>query len=155
MSGIEALLGLAGHWRGRNRLWMSPDAPVSESATSASLLSSLRAKFLRIDYTWVEPGGEPQEGAMIIAYDPTKDAAEVHWADSWHIGQRVMVLVGTLGSDGDLAVRGSYPAPEGPDWGWTIEIRPDGPRELRMTMHNVPPGSQPLLAVEAVYTRGE
>ena len=66
-----------------------------------------------------------------------------------------MVLVGTLGSDGDLAVRGSYPAPEGPDWGWTIEIRPDGPRELRMTMHNVPPGSQPLLAVEAVYTRGE
>jgi hypothetical protein len=52
-----------------------------------------------------------------------------------------------------LSVRGSYAAPPGPDWGWRIEITPDG-RTLRIVMFNIwPDGSREDLAAEASYTR--
>jgi len=155
MSGVEALMGLAGRWEGRTRLWMTPDTPASESPTAATIAASIRAKFLRMDYTWVEPEGEPQDGAMIIAFAPSKGTSEIHWTDSWHYGHGVMVLQGTLGPDGAVAVLGSYPAPTGPDWGWSIELHPPEGRSLRMTMHNIMPGGKPMLAVEAIYSRTE
>lgn len=56
-------------------------------------------------------------------------------------------------SDGDpIDVRGSYPAPPGPDWGWRtkIEARTD---RLLMEMLNVAPGGEEVLAVRADYRR--
>jgi hypothetical protein len=53
------------------------------------------------------------------------------------------------------SVRGTYAAPPGPDWGWRIDVTPDGDK-LRIEMHNVWPeeqGGKEELAVEAVYGR--
>jgi hypothetical protein len=55
-----------------------------------------------------------------------------------------------------LSVRGSYPTPSGPDWGWQIDLAPDG-EKLRLTLWNVFPGEQggkEELSVEAVYAPG-
>jgi hypothetical protein len=151
---MEALAKRAGEWEGLSRLWTMPGAPASESRTRATVFASKRARFIRIDYSWTEPGGEPEEGSLVLVSD-SEGSAEVHWTDSWHCVDHVMVLRGTLRQDGALEVKGAYPAPEGPDWGWTIAVHAADPRSLRITMHNIPPGSEPVLAVEAAYSRAE
>jgi hypothetical protein len=59
-------------------------------------------------------------------------------------------------ADGDVvALRGTYAAPSGPDWGWRIDLIPTA-ATLRVVMHNVFPaemGGQEAIAVEAEYSR--
>jgi hypothetical protein len=57
--------------------------------------------------------------------------------------------VGTAG-DGTITVRGSYPAPPGPDWGWRIDI---AAAPLRITHTNIDADGTEDLAVEGVYSR--
>ena len=61
-----------------------------------------------------------------------------------------MALAGPGGPT--LAVKGTYAAPPGPDWGWRIEITPDE-GTLRVVMFNIWPEGKEALAVETVYTR--
>jgi hypothetical protein len=75
----------------------------------------------------------------------------LHWIDSWHNGDAVMACEGT-GSDGRVDVRGSYPAPSGPDWGWRIRVEP-GSGSLVIRMDNVSPDGEEYPAVEASYRR--
>lgn len=56
---------------------------------------------------------------------------------------------------GGVALRGTYAAPPGPDWGWRIDLIPTA-ATLRIVLHNVFPagmGGQEAVAVEAEYTR--
>jgi hypothetical protein len=77
-----------------------------------------------------------------------------HWIDSWHTGTAAIAFAGT--STGvALSVRGTYPTPPGPDWGWRIDLAADD-AALRVVMFNVWPadqGGKEELAVEAVYAR--
>ena len=52
-------------------------------------------------------------------------------------------------------MRGSYAAPPGPDWGWRIAIRPGDGSALAIVMHNVTPGGEEAVAVEATYKRAD
>jgi hypothetical protein len=52
-----------------------------------------------------------------------------------------------------VVVRGSYPAPTGPDWGWRIELDLRLADQLQMRMVNITPDGQEMLAVQAVYAR--
>ena len=59
---------------------------------------------------------------------------------------------GTVDEHGCVSVLGSYEAPPDPDWGWRIEVVPEG-KSLRIIMHNISPDEQEVLAVRATYER--
>lgn len=151
MSGIEGLAACAGEWRGTNRLHDPHTNAPEDSPSGLAVTPLLGGRFVRVEYTWVWQG-EPQEGAMIVGYDPKADRASAYWIDSWHNGRIGMTCAGTAGPDGALDVRGTYPAPTGPDWGWRTVLRP-APDSLTILMYNVTPDGQEEIAVEAAYTR--
>lgn len=152
MNILEALAACAGTWRGTNKLQDPMNNLAEDSAGTATVTPLLGGRFVRMDYTW-EYQGKPQEGSLLIGFDPKTDMASTHWIDSWHMGRQVMVCSGK-GSDGKLAVTGSYAAPPGPDWGWRIEITPEGEGGLVMVMYNIWPEGREDLAVESRYLRG-
>jgi hypothetical protein len=69
------------------------------------------------------------------------------------MGDALMTCEGAPGSNGSIAVAGSYAAPPGPDWGWRIEIGPEREGGLSLRMFNVTPEGREDLAVEAHYLR--
>jgi hypothetical protein len=111
--------------------------PVGECESTASIAPTLGERFVHFGYVWSNQG-RPQEGAMLIGYQPEAKLATVHWIDSWHNGPKVMACEGKIGDDGAVDVRGSYQAPPGPDCGWRIVIRPGGQR-IEVAMENVSP----------------
>lgn len=150
MNVLERLAACAGPWRGTNRLQDPMNNLAEDSEGTATVASILGGRFVRLDYTW-EYQGKLQEGSMLIGFDPKTETASAHWIDSWHMGRQAMACTGKE-SEGTLAVRGSYAAPPGPDWGWRIEITP-GEGELRMVMYNIWPEGREDVAVEARYSR--
>jgi len=152
MNGLEKLLACAGNWSGNNRL-REPNTNLAEdSESTATVTPVLGGRFVRLDYTWGYQG-TPQEGSLLIGYDSKADSVAVHWIDTWHMGDKVMVCRGTATDDGDITVHGSYAAPPGPDWGWRIVIRSRGHADLSLTMFNVSPDQREELGVEATYSR--
>lgn len=151
MSSFDELLRCAGRWRGPSRL---QDPGVIESQESESTLTVhpvLGGSFVRIDYTWAYRG-KPQEGSLLVGHLPESSAHTAHWIDSWHMGRAVMACSGPAGEGAVLTLRGSYPAPPGPDWGWRIDLVPAPPDALRLVMYNVTPQGDEILAVDARYS---
>ena len=64
------------------------------------------------------------------------------------MGRKFLACMGP-GSDGPIAVRGSYAAPPGPDWGWRIGIAPGGDA-LRITHADIDAEGTEDRAVEGV-----
>lgn len=145
---------LMGEWTGINRLWVTPDEPARESETTASTTLAAQGRFLALRYTWTDEG-RPQDGEMLIGLDPKRKQVHAAWIDSWHMGDRFMVLAGEPREDEAIVVRGTYEAPPGPDWGWRIEIRPEAEDAFELLMYNLSPESEEVLAVEATYSRRE
>ena len=85
---------MTGEWSGDNRLWLSPEEPVRESATTARLALTARGRFLSLRYTWAE-GGKEQEGELLIGLDPK--TAQIYFQSkrqavkdlSWKLGRKV------------------------------------------------------------------
>lgn len=153
MSGaLENLIACAGSWRGTNRLQDPNTGRPEDSAATASISPLLAGRFVRLDYTWGYQG-KPQEGSFLIGFDPKTDRVSAHWIDSWHNSYPVMACTGSAGVDGAIDVRGTYPAPPGPDWGWRTVITPDPAGTLRIVMHNIWPDGREELAVEAQFTK--
>ena len=75
------------------------------------------------------------------------------WIDSWHTPDKYMLFESAMTTEEVFSVKGSYPAPPDPDWGWWIDIEPEDKDTFRMVMHNVSPEGRASLAVEARYTR--
>ena len=152
MSGLDRLAACAGRWEGSSRLHDPHTGKPEDSASTAVLAPLLGGQFIRVDYTWSYQGAA-QEGSLLIGYRFEPGKATVHWIDSWHMADVVMACEGTVDEDGTIAVRGSYAAPPGPDWGWRIELRPASGSSLRVVMYNVTPNGEEALAVEATYAR--
>lgn len=145
------LAALAGNWAGTNQLWLDPTQPAAESAATATITTAAGGRFLALGYTWSEGG--PQEGLLLVGQTGPDGAATASWIDSWHNGDAMMICHGAVQADGRVAVRGSYPAPSGPDWGWRIVVEPDGPDGLRLLMFNIMPDGQEFPAVRADFQR--
>jgi len=148
------LTELAGQWSGVNRLWVYPGDPVRESETGASVVFAARGALALITYTWAYEG-EPQEGVLMVQTKADPTDVEVVWVDSWHTGSKFMLFHGEDDKEGLVAVRGTYAAPPGPDWGWRIVLGADSADEIHILMYNITPDGQEALAVEARYDRAE
>lgn len=126
-----------GTWRGPNRLWLE-DPVVPERCDG-----TIEAAATVLTYGW-SFRAEPQQGRLELAGPAA--ALRAIWSDSWH-AKGGMTLHGC--ADGrSLRLYGTYPAGEGPDWGWRIELDAQDPEHLTLRMYNVPPDAAPALAVE-------
>ena len=141
---------LVGAWSGTNKLWMMPGTPAEESDTTASIALESGGQCASVRYTW--QGGE-REGVMLVRLASTDSTADIVWTDSWHMQNEFLVLRAEPDSESLVSARGSYAAPPGPDWGWRIALRSDGPESFTLLMFNATPDGQEAPAVEAMYTR--
>ncbi|HET9250840.1 MAG TPA: DUF1579 family protein [Candidatus Eisenbacteria bacterium] len=154
MPGLDALLACAGSWKGTNILHDPNTQRPEESPGTARVTPILGDRFVRVEYTW-SYRGKPQEGCLLIGFDPNTRTISVHWIDTWHMGHAAFIGLGPDPEGGTFQLLGSYAAPPGPDWGWRIEITAGpGVDALRIDMHNIwPGGEREEPAVEAVFTR--
>jgi hypothetical protein len=147
---IQNYKNLLGRWTGSNQLFFEGESYASESALSVA--AAMQGQFILTTYDWALEG-EPQDGLIIFASRTNTSPVRSLWMDSWHMRNDVMQCAGTRDEKGMLSLRGSYPAPEGPDWGWRIEIDPKGPDELEVRMFNLTPSGAEQLAVHGQYRR--
>lgn len=150
MSAPDSLAGLQGAWTGEGTLirpWITP--PESSYRTTATV-AIVAGGFLRVDYTWSDEG-TPQDGLLLLTEDKGAGVSAV-WVDSWHQSQSFLISTGSRDPDGFVSVRGTYPAPPGPDWGWrTVVSVADGGFEI--VMYNISPEGEEALAVRNRYGR--
>lgn len=148
----EKLKPLVGKWSGTNRLNLSwlPD-PIFESPSTAEVRLRVGDQCLEIAYTW-EYEGRPYEGVILIDGDAKSDAVGAAWTDSWHSANVLMACTGTVNDSGRVNVSGSYSVPDHPDWGWRMEIVPNGD-SFKYLMFNVSPEGEEEWAVETEFTR--
>ena len=149
-STLQRFAWLAGNWAGTNKLWLDPAKPAQESESVMVVGTKGKGRFVTFTYTWATD--EPQDGLLVFAFDEEKNIITAHWLDSFHTGGKVMAFEGGAEQGGSVLVRGSYDAPSGPPWGWTIGVEPDD-GTFRIVMHNVSPEGERFLAVEAHYRR--
>lgn len=143
---------LLGDWSGEKSLWFDPKAPPQTVCPCAlRVASEAMGKFLALRYQW-SFGGQPQQGLLLVGNDNPKDTVSAAWVDSFHSSGSVMSCSGTAAADG-FTVLGSYAAPPGPDWGWSIALRLIDASRLELVMHNIPPGGEPELAVRIDWRR--
>ena len=65
----------------------------------------------------------------------------------------MMALQGTVDTNGQISLLGSYEAPPDPDWGWKIIIDVPGADKISIGMYNITPDGVKELAVQADYVR--
>lgn len=139
-----------GNWAGDNILrlsWMEPQEYHSHSELSVA--QAVGGKYLAFDYTWSHEN-VPQEGLLLIGYEAKNKVVNAAWVDSWHAGEKPLVLSGIVDEQGTIDLRGTYEVPHHPDWSWRIVISaPAG--ALQMVMYNVSPEGEEDLAVRADY----
>lgn len=153
MSTPTPLATHAGRWRGTSRLlmpWATPPEHHAESTAELSLVAG--GRYVTIAYTWAYDG-KPCEGFLLVGRERKRDVAHASWVDSWHQGERPMTCEGTVDDAGAVVVRGSYPAPPGPDWGWRIVVDAPDDAHLAVVMYNVTPEGEESLAFENRYVR--
>jgi hypothetical protein len=148
---LGALVALQGSWQAVYQLRGDPSFE-GDSPSHATVVPMLGGRFVRIDYAWSERG-TPQEGSLLVGLEDTDGRVTAVWIDTWHNGARMMVCTGRPGPDGGIDVRGTYPAGAGaPDWGWRTQLTLDTDA-WAMTMYNVTPDGDEMLAVRAEYGR--
>ena len=126
----------AGRYSGTNLLWFEdPDRP-EESAAEVHVDAD------RIRYSW-SFRGEPQSGVFPFVFEG--NAVSVDWTDTWHSTQP-MTCTGTRTADA-ITFQGTYPAGDGPDWGWRTEIRQPAPDRVLIEMYNIEPSGEEQIAV--------
>lgn len=152
MSVPARLQAALGDWEGRNQLWFEPGTDAIECATTAEVRAEASGRMLAVRYQWSHDG-KPCEGILLLGDDLKAERCDAAWADSFHNGHRLMPLTGPAAGEGVPDLRGSYPAPPGPDWGWRITLEQPGADALLMRMYNITPDGTEALAVEASYSR--
>lgn len=152
MSAFDALAACAGSWRGTNLLYYPPNEPPAASPSEMTVTPLLGGRFVRLAYTWAF-GDQAHEGEMLVGHVPKESQASMHWIDTFHYGRKVLALTGATEDGAPLSVRGSYPAPPGPDWGWRITVETaEAGKALRIVMYNIEPDGPDDIAVEMAYT---
>src|SRR4051794_39742749 len=99
MNPVEALNVLAGNRRGSNPLQDPNTGEPEESPSTVTVTPVLDGRFVRLDYTWGDRG-KPQEGSLLIGFDPQSGEASGHWIDTLHMGRKAMNCLGATPDDG-------------------------------------------------------
>jgi hypothetical protein len=141
-----------GDWQGNNQLWFYPGDEAHGSAATAHVSLAAQGKFLSMQYTWAHEG-QPHEGLLLFGLESPTGQARAAWVDSFHMGDVMMVLQGSVNTQGQVDLLGVYAAPPDPDWGWRIVLEPTQTGSLRMLMYNITPAGEQALAVEMTLTR--
>ncbi|MCL4797618.1 MAG: DUF1579 family protein [Bryobacteraceae bacterium] len=142
---------IAGAWRGTNRLYfVQPTAQEFVSETSLHAGAALDGRALEIHYTWAHEG-RPHQGLLVVAMDKSGGAANATWMDTFH--QQTLMLCEPEPAEAGISVRGSFPAPEGPPWGWRITLRLSPEAKLLFGMDIITPTGEEAPAVRADYER--
>ncbi len=149
---LGLLTTVTGKWAGTSQLWLSPTEDAKKSSATLDLAPTLKGKFFEVKYTWMYEDS-PQNGLLIIGYQPDRELATAVWLDTWHMGDQFMTCQGTLTENRVLNVRGTYTVPTGPDWGWRIILEPVSEQALNLIMYNLFPTGKEELAVKAELTR--
>lgn len=153
-NGAHALLArMAGRWQGTARTWFEPGKLAETSPVRGQIKRVLKGMFAQHSYRG-RLMGDPMIGLALIGYSLGEQQWQVAWVDSVHNGTRVMLSVSPSGASPLRPnVLGSYPAPQGPDWGWrtTLELR--GRDRLLLRHFNVTPQGQESIGVEFDYRR--
>ncbi|MEO0437330.1 MAG: hypothetical protein AAF098_10515 [Pseudomonadota bacterium] len=137
---MELLPGIGGgHWSGRSELWL--DIGGNEAIESSC---ELAVEPDQLTYTWSR-GEKHYEGRFANG-----DADTVQWSDSFHQAEPVSCAREERWSL--LSLYYTYPAGEGPDWGWRLAIsqRPDDSLVLQMT--NIAPWGEEQRAVRMIFS---
>ena len=151
MSALIELNDLIGKWQGTNQLWLFPGEPVRESESLAEIGTMQQEQFTEIRYSWAADG-KSQDGRILLGQAADDGIVKAVWFDTWHMANQFMVCEGNV-EDGIVSVKGSYAAPPGPDWGWQIDIEPQGMNAFHLLMYNITPDGEKFLAVEVAYSR--
>lgn len=150
---VETLIARAGRYTGTKTLY-DPGADGATTASPATLeIEPLaRGRFAGLRYTWsYAADGSEQEGLLLIGEND--DGVFATWIDSWHNGRNAMRLMQDADAEGKAPLlRGTFPAPPGPDWGWTIGVHVTEDA-LRIAMQVVTPDGDAAPAVEAEFSR--
>ena len=142
---------LLGNWSGTKQVWPFPGADEIRSDSTAHVSPIAQGQFIALSYTW-EVEGQPQDGMIVFPSQSGETTTKSVWLDSWHTKNDMMHCEAAL-EKGIVSLKGSYPAPEGPDWGWRIEIDVDPAPSLAIHMFNITPEGQEALAVLIQYER--
>jgi hypothetical protein len=135
----------AGGWKGSKTVWPGPDADVITSDVWLDARLAARGKFIVFAYDWTVTG-EAQQGELGFSLASDGVTAQGWWIDSWHNDNAVMQLAGIATANNVVKLSGTFPAPDGPDWGWDIQIRSTD-TELDIVMWVIPPGEPGMLGV--------
>ena len=141
-----------GRWKGTKELYFTgPPNPDSVSDSELVVAPVAKGNFLSFTYTWSFKD-EEHEGFLLVGNGNANGVATAAWVDSFHMSAKVMNCEGEVDEQGRIDVLGSYEAPPDPDWGWRIEVIPEG-KSLQIIMHNISPDGEEVLAVRATYER--
>ena len=151
--GPHALLArLVGSYTGRTRLWFEPGDPVDDQEITGTIEPLGGGRFVRHRYT-TRVLGDEHSGEAIIGCDLRRWRWQVAWIDSFHTGEQIMFSEGPAAPGATrVEVLGSYPADEGPDWGWRTTIEPTEAGVV-VQHHNVTPDGTETLAVDVTGSR--
>lgn len=141
---------MTGTWSGIYSLWLEPGQEAHISNTTAKVESETPGAYAVMTYTWAWKE-TPQSGVLLLGGKEGKAVAS--WGDSWHQSPAPLESRGELLEDGSYSVRGTYPAGEGPDWGWRTDLILKDSDHLSMVMYNITPEGEEMLAVRADYER--
>jgi hypothetical protein len=145
MALTNALTQLAGGWKGTKTVWPGPDADAITSSVWLDARLAARGKFIIFAYDWTA-SGDAQQGELGFSLLSGAVTAQGWWIDSWHNDNAVMHLTGSASDENVVMLSGTFPAPDGPDWGWDIQISATE-TDLNIAMWVIPPGETGMLGV--------
>lgn len=120
-----------GAWAGPNRLWLEYPGAAERSD------GHLEIGATTVRYEWAFKGKTKQGTIELHGPAPALRAA---WKDTFH-AEDGMAMNGYF-DERVLHLFGTYPAGDGPEWGWRIELDLRDPDHAAMFMFNVvPPGT--------------
>lgn len=141
-----------GKWEGKVTMWMTPDAPPSESKGTAVNQMILGGRYQEAKFTGTF-NGMPFEGKSILGYDNAKKVFVSTWIDN--MGTGIMNVEGPW----DPATRSITFTGEmiDPTTGKKCKLREImtfiDDKNQKMEMYNTMPGTKEYKSMEIVYTR--
>ena len=130
---------LVGHYTGTSRVYFRPDELADATTIEGEITVADQGRFLQFAYSSTVQGKQA-DGVLLLAYDSALGQFLMTWRDTFHNGERLLHLTSERGLAADLwQASGLYPADETTDWGWRIEVLPQGEGQLQVQHFNLPP----------------